>query len=1418
MSRLLSQFKRLPAGVRLGCGYIVTAVPVLLCGVLLPPGLTAWLFSGITAIFGVLGVALLFIRTRSRGHGVRLDREISEQTSGPSRRELADKEREYRTKWLEGIEKLKKARVSLYDLPWYVVLGEPGGGKTMTLLNSGMDFPMGKDELPGFGGTRNYNWWFTNTAVFLDTAGRLVFEKEGTTDRAEWEAFLKMLKRRRRCPINGIVLTLPADKLMSDSAEERDRSASILRDRLRQIQNTLDVRFPVFLLITKADLVAGFTEFYNELDSLQRNQMFGWSCDGDFDKHYDSKQFREDFDALYSRLHALRLNFLGREASEMELGWIHTYPEAFKSLRDRIQDYIDVVFSKNIFAEPLFFRGFYFTSALQEGRPILQVLGEHLSGEELDNLEGIFPQSRAFFIHDFYTRKVSREQGMVFRSQKHINRMRILRKSSMFIGAPLFGALTLLAILGYRSYSSSVSEPLAAVSNAAALVAEKHREREETGSWAIESGADDSLHSRALEAYRALDRAADEVSRPTGLAGMMFSSVGPHATAHIRTIQRELVGYCILRPEVARIETALTQAEPLTAATLSDFTASLNSYMSLHFGTRQATLLELRSILRSSGDDREGDVDPLDAFATMDGNLSAALTEDMDRRRQVIDQALQRVHTYWMSSTDIASNPAFEWWIDLFDTCNEIRESYEAILASEREFLRARDRDAFMNARSTLLERFPSHDDTATARLLQPLRDHLRTPPRIGNGAPITQLSTLIDRMAADADHFWKTCLTYIPLPESGAAPTSFAVELRSRTLEYRREFENLLKERRSTYDGRVRDLSGIIVGTPQEEPTGYAVAPPARETEEILRTEIVARLGNLQTSLDPAIDGWTDHLKRLRTRTAPQTDFDLPASWSTTRLRNVINAVDAALTRYDGMLAIEGIVAILEGVDDEGLAQFMPRADATDRTTRLRFENLKNRHGAAFLIRTVQSKLAFEDALSEAASAGVVASGIEITPLLDGAMRQYVHHYLNAWSQSYDDHRLASIERFDFNKPTDWDEFRKWINETSRQLRRDYRDDLEALFTHVTGPFVDSEDVGPDARQELMRHLDSMDWPTRSTLGVLVEQVKAAGRRPEMQDVLTSWRDFEAQAVDFRPVKLEHLTREPLSFPELQLTANGPQEWLTRQLQFPIEYGRWLLWTELVSNLDRNHLQRFGTNRPFLFQDGTFENCEPIRITATLDAIGHLAKFHARQVSERPMPNAAELASWLSDAAQWGAVMKQERFDLEIGYAGGGEANPNPSELYERVALRLPGLTTGDGQEKPELSFDSSKPASPDRFRWRPQHGMAVVALTGPDQALRGAELEPHVVDTTRSDFALLELVLRHGTRTDNGWVIELTKNVRDIQGLQDNPTETIAVVFSLRFTDPSGGLPPVLSLPDRDAFLGPKPKAPWLKREETP
>ena len=94
------------------------------------------------------------------------------------------------------------AKRHLYELPWYMLIGPPGSGKTTALVKSGISFVgsdgRGVEAVRGIGGTRNCDWWFAEDAVLLDTAGRYTTQDSDTeNDRKAWLGFIDLLKTYR---------------------------------------------------------------------------------------------------------------------------------------------------------------------------------------------------------------------------------------------------------------------------------------------------------------------------------------------------------------------------------------------------------------------------------------------------------------------------------------------------------------------------------------------------------------------------------------------------------------------------------------------------------------------------------------------------------------------------------------------------------------------------------------------------------------------------------------------------------------------------------------------------------------------------------------------------------------------------------------------------------------------------------------------------------------------------------------------------------------------------------------------------------------------------------------------------------------------------------------------------------------------
>src|SRR5690606_10955770 len=135
-------------------------------------------------------------------------------------------------------------------------------------------FPIGTDRVRGVGGTRNCDWFFSDRAILLDTAGRYMTEPE---DEREWHAFLDTLKKHRPDrPVNGVIVGIALPELSEASLEEVEWHADMIRSRIEELIRLLGLRFPIYLTFTKCDLLQGFVEFFGELGRLEREQV--WGC------------------------------------------------------------------------------------------------------------------------------------------------------------------------------------------------------------------------------------------------------------------------------------------------------------------------------------------------------------------------------------------------------------------------------------------------------------------------------------------------------------------------------------------------------------------------------------------------------------------------------------------------------------------------------------------------------------------------------------------------------------------------------------------------------------------------------------------------------------------------------------------------------------------------------------------------------------------------------------------------------------------------------------------------------------------------------------------------------------------------------------------------------------------------------------
>jgi type VI secretion system protein ImpL len=269
----------------------------------------------------------------------------------------------------------------LYDLPWYVLIGPPGSGKTTALVNSGLKFPLlqdGKaDAVAGVGGTRYCDWWFTEDAVLIDTAGRYTTQdSDAAADHASWRAFLDLLKRyRTRQPINGVIVAISLEDLLTLPPSEITAHADAIRSRILELNQQLDLDFPVYVLFTKADLVIGFMDFFDDLDERGRAQVWGTTFRSSEKRQHPLAAVEPEFDALVQRIHDNVPGKIEREKDAASRVLVFGFPAQLAALKQQLKDLLAQIFDPARYRAGAPLRGFYFTSGTQEGTPIDKLLG-----------------------------------------------------------------------------------------------------------------------------------------------------------------------------------------------------------------------------------------------------------------------------------------------------------------------------------------------------------------------------------------------------------------------------------------------------------------------------------------------------------------------------------------------------------------------------------------------------------------------------------------------------------------------------------------------------------------------------------------------------------------------------------------------------------------------------------------------------------------------------------------------------------------------------------------------------------------------------------------------------------------------------------------------------------------------------------
>lgn len=442
-------------------GFFAVAAVLLLLSSLLRFSVL-WVLAGL-ALMIVSWLMYDFRRKRqARRSGEALGAMLEQQAHYSSAHEIPARAPDttvLRQRMLEAIRTIKTSKLgehagaaALYELPWYLVIGQPADGKSSAIANSGLQFPFADQRgriIQGVGGTRNCDWFFTTEGILLDTAGRYSVQDE---DRSEWLAFLALLKKHRpKAPINGIVIAAGVAELAQCAPDHIVALARQLRERLQELSTALGVFAPVYVMFTKADLISGFVEFFKDSDALERERVWGATLAYDAAGQQDAvAQFDTQFDHLYAGLKELSLARMALHRDAMLGAGVLAFPLEFASLKPALRCFIATLFHDNPFQHRPVFRGFYFSSALQEG--IARSSSSRRVTERFGLTSSLSPESavqtsNGFFLKELFSKVIFADRDLV---RQYANPRAVRLRYAAFFGS--VAALGLLLAIWTWSY------------------------------------------------------------------------------------------------------------------------------------------------------------------------------------------------------------------------------------------------------------------------------------------------------------------------------------------------------------------------------------------------------------------------------------------------------------------------------------------------------------------------------------------------------------------------------------------------------------------------------------------------------------------------------------------------------------------------------------------------------------------------------------------------------------------------------------------------------------------------------------------------------------------------------------------------------------------------------------------------------
>lgn len=293
-----------------------------------------------------------------------------------------------------------------YKLPCFIMIGADGSGKT-TLLNSLKFEQMSTgDSTP--------MWKLFKKGAIFEMPKPDVTEKEAMFWSFMSELFVFIRPRR---PVDGLIITLPADMLLSPSADIE----SYARDQFTKVfgfQHDINFKLPIYIIVTKSDLIPGFADFARLLDHHSKQQIFGWSNPNAINVAFSAECIRDLFQTLNEGIRKAILLFSRHKENSELLKKAVLFQSYINLIRNSLSIYLNTMFRSHNPIDGLLLRGVYFTGHSKELDVSEEILEPSaLSPKQYSHIDLKLESSyndELYFLQDLFKEKIFKEHNIAY--------------------------------------------------------------------------------------------------------------------------------------------------------------------------------------------------------------------------------------------------------------------------------------------------------------------------------------------------------------------------------------------------------------------------------------------------------------------------------------------------------------------------------------------------------------------------------------------------------------------------------------------------------------------------------------------------------------------------------------------------------------------------------------------------------------------------------------------------------------------------------------------------------------------------------------------------------------------------------------------------------------------------------------------